>query len=269
MALDPDVVRKHMPREFYSRFVEQGLRPDGRAVTAYRKLRVTRGVVNSALGSSACRLGKSYYIAGVRAVLQAPDPSSPCRGTIAFDVNFSPFCSSAFRDHRSTSQISSFVTSSLAAIFESPQVMDLTELCVKPGELAWCLEVSVECVEYDGSGLDAVVLAVTSALEDVRLPPIYDPSANDNQGRSSATCLHLGVRPVAITLVKFDDNVWLVDPTESDQQVGASLTVCFIGTERMFFCLGGMSGGLEGPGFQRMLQMASKLQVDVRKLAYG
>lgn len=49
-------------------------------------------------------------------------------------------------------------------IMESAQCVDLKDLCIAKDKLAWCLYADLVCLDYDGSLMDACLLALVSAL---------------------------------------------------------------------------------------------------------
>ena len=62
-----DAFRKIYPEEYYRKFLEQNVRPDGRGLTAVRKTVITLGSLNqSADGSAFVKVGSTTCVCGIR-----------------------------------------------------------------------------------------------------------------------------------------------------------------------------------------------------------
>lgn len=87
------------------------------------------------------------------------------------DVNviLSPLCYSQFKLGKPTEEslcISEFITRTVI----NSGCFDLSQLCIEKSKAAWVLRVSMLCVNYDGSLLDACFLSLLGALKDLKLP---------------------------------------------------------------------------------------------------
>lgn len=92
-----DTFAKLHPREFTTRFLEQNIRPDARALDAVRHVRVASGsLAASCYGSALVRLGGTSVVAGVRAELGAL-PTEPSDALLVVaNVELLPICSPRF-----------------------------------------------------------------------------------------------------------------------------------------------------------------------------
>lgn len=62
-----DAFRKIYPEEYYRKFLEQNVRPDGRGLTSVRKTVITLGSLNqSADGSAFVKIGSTTCVCGIR-----------------------------------------------------------------------------------------------------------------------------------------------------------------------------------------------------------
>ena len=68
-----------------------------------------------------------------------------------------------------------FICSALIFINRS-DIINLEQLCIKPGVACWVLYVDIICLNYDGNVFDAALLALMSALQNLALPTgvVYD-----------------------------------------------------------------------------------------------
>lgn len=79
-------------------------------------------------------------------------------------MELSPVCSPKFKPGP-PSEEAQIATQFIADIIKSSKCLNLTELCLFPEKLAWCLYADIECISYDGSLIDACILALTAALK--------------------------------------------------------------------------------------------------------
>lgn len=59
---------------------------------------------------------------------------------------------------------SQILNQTLFNILMNSKCLDLTELCISKGKLAWVLYCDLVCIDDDGSVLDAAVIALMSSL---------------------------------------------------------------------------------------------------------
>ena len=76
------------PKEYYSRFVAQDVRPDGRGLEQERPLSITKNVVSTANCSAMVRAGRSTAVAGIKLEVSHPDPETPEEGFFNVQVRF-------------------------------------------------------------------------------------------------------------------------------------------------------------------------------------
>merc|ERR1712070_295028 len=79
-SVEAEAVRKLQPLEFYRRFTEKAVRPDGRVSDMFRETTIATGTVSSAIASSMVRLGNTTVLAGVKAEISPPSECAPDSG---------------------------------------------------------------------------------------------------------------------------------------------------------------------------------------------
>ena len=70
-TLEPDAFRKLYPDQYYSRFLAEGLRPDGRPLSQARPTTIALGAVTTADSSALVKIGNTTVMAGVKLEVRA------------------------------------------------------------------------------------------------------------------------------------------------------------------------------------------------------
>lgn len=70
-----EAFKRIYPEDYYLKFLEHKLRPDGRVLNATRKTVITTGSISSADGSSFVKLGSTAVICGIKAEVGPPNPT--------------------------------------------------------------------------------------------------------------------------------------------------------------------------------------------------
>lgn len=74
-----------------------------------------------------------------------------------------PLCSPKFRPGPPSDQ-AQIISNLINNILINSAAIDLKDLCICKGKLAWVLYCDLLCINYDGSVIDACVGALTAAL---------------------------------------------------------------------------------------------------------
>ena len=176
MAADASAFRTVQPLEYYLKFLEQGVRPDGRALLRPRKATATGGVVSSADGSCTIKLGQTVVIAGVHCEPSVPTQAEPDRGRIIVSLEVSAVASvAASAGQRGSTERQNRELGPLLELLQrvaSDELLDLQTLCIVEGRAVWSCHCDLYVLEHDGNLTDAALLAMTRALRDVRLPRV-------------------------------------------------------------------------------------------------
>lgn len=244
--VNEDVYRKVHPKEYLKRFIEKDVRPDGRAVSTARYLKLTIGSINTAIGSALVRLGNTTVLAGVNGTLIRPNPANPDKGVIEVSVEILPTASGESRNIRGEESV---VLAEFLRTLITPYI-DLSKLCVEAEKLVWRLSLTVYCIDHDGNLEDSVLLAAVASLRNVRLPTVRmidgdegddtehdnpdtrmtDANAETGQGNESfkavvsskrTESLELDSFPLTVSFQLFCERA-LIDPTAEEEVVCAS-----------------------------------------------
>lgn len=116
---------------------------------------------------------------------------------------------------------SQILNQTLFNIITNSGCVDLTQLCIAKGKLAWVLYCDLVCLDEDGSVLDVAVIALMAALKSLLLPKVeYDLNTKTIKVDDKAkTKLSLNCIPIATTFVTFEQKYLLVDPTSDEESV--------------------------------------------------
>ena len=217
--------RTLQPEEFYRQHLTAGVRPDGRGLLERRPVTVCRGHINTADGSAVVKAGGTTVVCGVRAEVASPSSDQPGHGFIV--PNFS-FAHSSMMGGSLASHYCQRLTQFLLTVLTSSKCLHLTDLCIVPGKHVWALYIDVICLDNSGNVPDASVLALISALEDVRLPGTsYDEETDQLTVSQERSSLKVHSRPACSSVLVFNnpdspDSPHLVsDPTRQEEAVSS------------------------------------------------
>ncbi|OAQ34266.1 ribosomal protein S5 domain 2-like protein [Linnemannia elongata AG-77] len=185
-------------RDYILKGIECNIRADGRQRPDYREVILETGVISQTSGSSRVRLaGGTDVLVSVKAdigpVLVDPETGEGAdKGQIICNVECAPSASQQFEgrgadelnneltqmmtrflSHNTTtlSTPSSTTSSSTAASNNNGAGgINLSKLCIIPGEQCWILYVDALVLDYGGNLVDAVFMGTRAAIFDTRIP---------------------------------------------------------------------------------------------------
>ena len=232
-ALQADAFRKLYPTTYLSRFLSEGIRPDGRPLGCARATTIGRRALSTVDGSSLVKVGSTTALAGVKLELGRPSEATPDQGSITFNVEAAPFSAADYRPGRPPEYISA-ISERLHSILLGCGVLQLQQLSVASSKHCWNATVDVYVLDADGAVFDVVLLAVVAALLDVLVPGVTiskegqaHRSAAGEKADTSESRLQLGAVPVSLTCCLYQDQV-LADPTAEEEAVSAGLLTTVI-----------------------------------------
>ena len=199
------------PVEYYKKFVEQDVRPDGRELGEFRRTVCNLGCITTADGSALVKLGNTTVMCGIKAELASPTTEFPRRGFIVPNLELSPMCSARFRSGPPGEQAQ--VTSQfISEVIGQSGCIDLESLCVEAGRMVWVLHCDMLCLDYDGNVTDASVLSLLAALKTTRLPKVTLNEDTDKFETEELVKIPLKLlsQPVSTTYSVLDDKIMLL-----------------------------------------------------------
>ncbi|KAI8091327.1 exosome complex component RRP43-like protein [Gilbertella persicaria] len=163
-----EIFSRIQPHEYLKRFLGQKVRPDGRLLNEFRKTMITSGAVSTANASAMVRLGGTTVVCGIKAEVCEPKLDTN-QGYLVPNVELSPLCSPKFKPGpppEKAQAVSEFINQ----LFIKSEIFPLEKLCIEEGKAVWVLYADIVCLNYDGNILDASLLALMTALKDLKLP---------------------------------------------------------------------------------------------------
>jgi exosome complex component RRP42 len=187
-----------------------GRRLDGRGIDDYRPLTIEPGFVATADGSALVRLGDTATVCGIKLELGKPFPDTPNAGVLTTNAELVPLSSPTFEPgppQPGAIEVSRVVDRAIRAA----ETIDLTRLCVTPGEKTWVCYVDVHVIDHGGNLIDAALLAALTALCHATVPAKRFGVAEADYP------LEVNHYPVECTFVRLGDAI-VVDPTFDEER---------------------------------------------------
>lgn len=187
-----------------------GRRLDGRGIDEYRPLTIQPGFVTTADGSALVRLGDTATVCGIKLELGKPFPDTPNAGVLTTNAELVPLSSPTFEPgppQPGAIEVSRVVDRAIRAA----ETIDLTKLCVTPGEKTWVCYVDVHVIDHGGNLIDAALLAALTALTHAIVPAKRFGVAEADYP------LAVNHYPVECTFVRLGDAI-VVDPTFDEER---------------------------------------------------
>jgi len=212
------IFQRLYPKTYLGRFLEENVRPDGRDFLEFRDCSINTGSISTADGSSLVRLGDTTVVCGVKAEIAEPDLDAPEDGFLVPNLDLSPLRSPKYKPGP-PSDDAQVISSRLNEALILSNMLPTKSLCIQPGKYVWVLYVDATCINYNGNVFDATLLAVVSALKNVRLP-----KATYHEETNHVTCSRKLREPLSLSgiLVSssfgiFDASHTLADPTAFEE----------------------------------------------------
>ncbi|XP_022323921.1 exosome complex component RRP43-like [Crassostrea virginica] len=225
-----DDFRTARPKEYFRKFLEQEVRPDGRELGETRTTVINVGCLSTANGSALVKIGNTAVMCGIKAELAKPKTEEPSSGFLVPNVELSPMCSPQFRPGLPGEQ-ARVLSQFMLEVIKNSKCIDVQKLCIVSGKLVWTLYCDIVCLDYDGNVTDACVLSLLAALNNTTLPKV---TLNEDTDKFEAfpeqpSALELQSNPVSSTYAIFDDEILFVDPTAEEENLATGqLTIVTI-----------------------------------------
>jgi exosome complex component RRP42 len=189
-----------------------GRRLDGRGPDDYRTITVEPGFVVTADGSALARIGDTAVLAGIKLEPGKPFPDTPNAGVLTTNAELVPLSSPTFEPgppHPRAIEVSRVVDRAIRAA----ETLDLTKLCVTPGEKCWTCFVDMHVLDHAGNLIDTASLAALTALTHATLPSTRFGLGSEDKP------LAVEHFPLECTFTRLGDTI-VVDPTFDEERAG-------------------------------------------------
>lgn len=213
---------KNEKRTHLLRFLEKGMRYDGRKLDEFRPIKVEKAISKNAEGSARVVFGDTEIMAGIKMSVEKPYPDTPEDGNLMVGAELSPMSSPDFESGPPGPEAVELARVVDRGIRESKS-LDTRSMCVTKGEKVWMVSIDLVTVNADGNLIDSCALAALAALKDARFPE-YDGEKIDYKTRSKKA-VPLKKTPIAVTIYKIGPYL-VVDPTKEEEELAeARLTI--------------------------------------------
>ena len=239
-----------------------GKRLDGRGPDDYRTVSIEPGWITTADGSALCRIGDTAVVCGVKLEPGKPFPDTPNAGVLTTNAELVPLSSPTFEPgppHPRAIEVSRVVDRAIRAA----EAIDLTKLCVTPGEKTWVCYVDVHVLDHSGNLIDAGMLAALGALTHATLP-----TRRFGLGESD---MPLAVQhlPVETTFVRLGDAL-VVDPTFDEERAAQGrLTIATDEAGNVVAMQKGLIGAFSPDDVREMVERSFRHGDRLRRVAQG
>ncbi|TRZ87531.1 MAG: exosome complex protein Rrp42 [Methanosarcinales archaeon] len=204
-------------KDYIYNLMIKGEREDGRAFDQYRDLVIETNVINKAEGSARVKLGDTHVVVGVKIQPGTPFPDTPDQGVIITNLELIPLASPVFEAGPPREDAIELARVVDRGIRES-QSIDLSKLCITPGEKVWMVFIDVHVLDDGGNIMDAASFGAVAALLTAKLPAKRYDLGEDSP-------VPMRNVPVSITAVDIGGSIML-DPSLDEQSIaGTKLTV--------------------------------------------
>ncbi|KAK9290667.1 hypothetical protein L1049_008840 [Liquidambar formosana] len=174
--MEVDAFRRLFPLRFHERHLVESIRPDARPVGRARETTLALGAVASADGSALAKIGSTTMLAAIKMEVMTPSMESPDEGCIAIEFHMPPICSPIVRPGR-PAEAAPVVSKQLSDTILSSGMINLKELSLVSGKVAWMAYLDIYCLDADGALFDAALLSAVAAFSHLKIPVV---SLNDD-----------------------------------------------------------------------------------------
>ncbi|HYA54465.1 MAG TPA: exosome complex protein Rrp42 [Thermoplasmata archaeon] len=240
----------------------EGKRLDGRAPDEYRTISIEPGFVATADGSALVRIGDTAVLSGIKLEPGKPFADTPNAGVLTTNAELIPLSSPTFEPgppQPGAIEVSRVVDRAIRAA----ETIDLTRLCVTPGEKSWVCYVDIHVLDHSGNLIDAASLAALSALAHATVP------AKRFEIAEADYPLEVNHFPVECTFVRLGDTI-VVDPTFDEERAAQGrITVATDEVGRVVAMQKGLVGAFSPDDVKDIVRRAFRHGERHRQLAKG
>ncbi len=186
----------------------QGKRLDGRGLNDIRPLSIETGIIETAEGSARIKLGDTDVLVGIKMGVGTPFGDTPTDGVLMTGTELIPTAHKSF-EFGPPKPHSIEIARLVDRCIRESGMIDVSKLCIEPGEKVWKVFVDAYPMNYDGNLFDAVSIGAAAALKTAKMPKLEDGKVVREawEGKLPVTCT-----PINSTFAKIGDKI-VLDPT--------------------------------------------------------
>ncbi|XP_045763583.1 exosome complex component RRP43-like [Maniola jurtina] len=223
------------PVKFFNDYISRDVRPDGRKFDEQRDILLNINAIKTADASAVVKCGNTTVICGIKLELAKPKAEEPDIGFLVSNVELLPLCSPKFLPGP-PSDYAQVISNLVSDIVTNSKCVDLKDLCIISDKLAWVVYCDLVCLDYDGSVVDACIIAIMTSLKTLSLPSVtFDIETEETKVDTSVRLpLQIHGLPVATSFAVYQQmprSIVLADPSAYEEEmcgsIGANLIVCW------------------------------------------
>jgi len=243
-------------------FLEKGKRFDERGLLDFRKIEIEESVVKKAEGSAKVKIGNTEVIAGVKLNLMEPYTDSPDKGTMMVTAELTPLSNPDFEPGPPKERAIELARIVDRGIRESG-IINFKELCLKKGELVWCVFIDIYSLNDDGNLLDASALAAVFALKNAVFPKLKGDKVVFGELTNKKLPLSKDL-PISITFHKIG-KVIILDPSLAEEEASEARFTVALTPNNIHAIQKGGKETLTLDEIQEILDLASEKAKELKK----
>ncbi|PPD79925.1 hypothetical protein GOBAR_DD23155 [Gossypium barbadense] len=222
--VEVDAFRRLFPLRLYEKHLLESIRPDARPLGRARETTIALGAVASANGSALAKIGSTTMLAAIKMEVMTPSLETPDEGCIGLLPPGRP--------DEAAPVVAKQVLKQLVMCNYSSGMINLKELSLVSGKVAWMAYLDIYCLDVDGALFDTALLSVVAAFSYLEIPvPVV--SLNDDgkivlseeQGLSDREPVNKEKRKINLSSIPFSltcvlhKNYILADPTAEEESI--------------------------------------------------
>ena len=249
-------------KEHVIKFLQRGLRVDGRKPLEYRDILIETGITKNAEGSARVKIGETELIVGVKMEVGSSYPDTPDEGTIIVGAELLPLSSPEFESGPPDIQAIELARVVDRGIRESHAV-NFKKLCIEPGKKVWMCVIDIVTINDAGNLFDAGALGAVAALKNARFPEYEGDKVNYKKITDKK--LPIEEEPISVTVLKIGEH-FIVDPsTEEEKVYDGRLTVAIMSNGELCALQKGGDEALTEEEIGKMIEIAVEKSKELRK----
>lgn len=250
----------------FKKYLDKGIRYDGRALDQFRDIKIETGVSKTAEGSAHIRLGDTELIIGVKLSTGEPYPDSPESGVLTVNAEFLPLSSPDFESGPPGIESIELARVIDRGIRES-EAIDYKKLCIEKGIKVWIVSVDICTLNDDGNLIDAAGIGTIVALKDAKFPK-FDGTTIDYKEKTNKG-LPLTKTPIPVTVYKISDKLFVDPGLDEADNYDSRLTITSIDKNTICALQKGGKKPLTVEEVDEMVVLALKKVPEILKVVEG
>ncbi|OII73895.1 ribosomal RNA processing protein 43 [Cryptosporidium ubiquitum] len=280
------------PDEYLNRFLEQGVRCDGRKPEVCRNFKLELNKLSSNhYGAISVRIGNSSYIAccNPQIIHTGFDQESNnviTNSRINVSLELPTICG-----FTGNSNHSNFVSNTITECLNDTRIINKKAFITKfqDKEIHWVIDINVVCLSYDGNPFDYTLIAAIASLCNTSLPEnlIWDDTYNwfrfssesisKNEVRKEhkmqdTSEFFLKKVPIFVSFSYLNDSIWVCDPNYMEDSIGSTVTICCVDDQINTLqtqCISKYTPGRLKNDLSQLIAVASKRADEIRACLLG